>query len=143
MSKPSAHTLAADVREALAIAWPEGDHAEPNVFTEALAALDALVAQVDTLTRERDEDRIAYVNRESVLSDEAQRWKAAHDKAAQDWREEFDRRRAAGAALADARRVLEALLAWNERKRIAAEMDRSGARRPPRCALAEDTEGAA
>ena len=32
------------LREALAIAWPEGDHAEPNVFTEALAAL-ALVEE--------------------------------------------------------------------------------------------------
>jgi hypothetical protein len=36
------------LREALAIAWPEGDHAEPNVFTEALAALDALAAQAET-----------------------------------------------------------------------------------------------
>ncbi len=36
------------VREALAIAWPEGDHAEPNAFTEALAALDALQAQAET-----------------------------------------------------------------------------------------------
>jgi hypothetical protein len=30
------------VREALAIAWPEGDHAEPNVYTEALASLDLI-----------------------------------------------------------------------------------------------------
>jgi hypothetical protein len=32
----------AQAREALAIAWPEGDHAEPNVFTDALAALDLI-----------------------------------------------------------------------------------------------------
>lgn len=35
------------LREALAVAWPEGDHAEPNVFTEALAALALVEAALD------------------------------------------------------------------------------------------------
>ena len=32
----------AQARDALAIAWPEGDHVEPNAFTELLAALDLI-----------------------------------------------------------------------------------------------------
>jgi hypothetical protein len=35
------------LRETLAVAWPEGDHAEPNVFTEALAALALVEAARD------------------------------------------------------------------------------------------------
>lgn len=42
---PDIDQLVETVREALAIAWPEGDHAEPNVFTEALTALSDLAAR--------------------------------------------------------------------------------------------------
>lgn len=44
----SVGTDLATLREALAIGWPEGDHAEPHVFTEAL---DALARVRDSLER--------------------------------------------------------------------------------------------
>ena len=68
-------------------------------------------ARAEAAERARDEDRIAYVNRESILRDEAQRWKATHDKAAQDWREELDRRKAAERALASTQETLRKALA--------------------------------
>lgn len=54
MPERDVNQLAADVREALAIGWPEGDHAEPHVFTESVVALDELVGLVGTLQQERD-----------------------------------------------------------------------------------------
>ena len=102
--------------------WPLGEC--PSCTRDE--RIDALVAQVDTLTRERDAH------------------KKGHYDALKKWERQVERAEAAEAALADTRRALEQIAAlpvpgadgWME---IPAERPMKIARR----ALAGDTEGAA